>query len=137
MENFTKTIERLAHYVESKGISLNKFSVGIGVSNSYFSKMIKNKASVGSDIIEKIVSMYPDLNTEWLFSGKGSMTIELGEGKVHATNLPSGPCQQCEQRERIISSQQKNIELLEEKIEVLRQGHKRAAPKNDSLKETG
>lgn len=73
MENSNKTINRLKQYADYKGISLNKISIEIGVSNSYFSKMLKNNASIGSDILEKVLLKYEDLNPCWLLSGKGEM----------------------------------------------------------------
>lgn len=72
-ENSTKSIHRLQVFITEKGISLNKLSVELGLSNSYFSKMVRNSGSIGSDIIEKIVRLYPDLNTEWLLTGNGCM----------------------------------------------------------------
>lgn len=73
MENFTKSIDRLSKFIDYKGISFNKLATIIGVSNSYFSKMVKNKASIGSDILEKIVRVYPDMNSNWLLTGEGEM----------------------------------------------------------------
>lgn len=49
-----KIIDRLAYYVDSNNISYNSFDKSIGASNGYFGKQVKNKASIGSDIIEKL-----------------------------------------------------------------------------------
>ena len=38
--------------------------------------MAKNSASVGSDIIERILEVYPQVNLMWLITGKGEMLIE-------------------------------------------------------------
>ena len=37
--------------------------------------MYKNKASVGSDIIERISKRYPQVNIVWLITGKGEMFV--------------------------------------------------------------
>ncbi len=139
MENNTKTIERIAYFVEKKGISLNSFSQRLGVSNSYFSKMIKNKASVGSNIIENILRIYPDLNTRWLLTGEGNMLNTKEPAKESLTSdLPTGPCQQCEQRERVIASQAKTIALLEDKIESLEKvGHNESNDRSNDYRQTG
>lgn len=73
IENNTKTIHRLSEYITNIGISFNKLALELGLSNSYFSKMVKNGGSVGSDIIENILRIHPDLNANWLFTGEGSM----------------------------------------------------------------
>lgn len=68
-----KIIDRLNEYIEHKGISLNAFDKSIEASNGYIGRQIKNKASVGGDVIEKISCIYTDLNLEWLITGHGSM----------------------------------------------------------------
>lgn len=73
IENNTKTIHRLAEYITKTGISFNKLALELGLSNSYFSKMIKNGGSIGSDIIENILRIHPDINVDWLLTGRGSM----------------------------------------------------------------
>lgn len=73
IENNTKIIDRLIQFVEYQGDNFNKLAIKIGVSNSYFSKMVRNKGSIGTDIIQKIVLEYDGLNVDWLLTGRGSM----------------------------------------------------------------
>jgi phage repressor protein C with HTH and peptisase S24 domain len=42
----------------------------VGISSGYISA---GSPSIGSEIIEKIVHVYPDLNIEWLITGSGKM----------------------------------------------------------------
>jgi len=72
-ENNTKIISRLSQYIDSQGSNFNKLSKNIGVSNSYFSKMLNNNGSLGEDIIRKILLYYENLNPEWLILGVGEM----------------------------------------------------------------
>ncbi len=69
-------IERIYQVSDFKNDSIYKISKEIGVSNGYFSKTRQKKGSVSSNIIEKIVNYYPDLNVEWLITGKGEMLKE-------------------------------------------------------------
>lgn len=73
MENFTNLSDRIRQIIDYKGISINKFSLQIGVSNSYFNKILRDNNSVGSDKIEKILREYPEINPEWLILGNGEM----------------------------------------------------------------
>ena len=75
-ENNTKTIERLSYFLEYKGDSFGRLAVDIGLSNSYFSKMLKNNGSLGEEVIRKILLHYENINPEWLLLGTGSMTKE-------------------------------------------------------------
>lgn len=82
-----KIIDRLSEYIEYKNISLNAFDKSIGASNGYIGRQIKNKASVGGDVIEKIYRIYTDINLEWLITGQGSML----KGQPDALSLASEP----------------------------------------------
>ena len=68
-----KIIHRLQKYIDYKEVSLNSFDKSIGAANGYIGKQIKNEASIGSDLLEKIISTYSDLNLNWLITGEGLM----------------------------------------------------------------
>lgn len=70
-----KTIDRLKVFLDETRVSYNSFDVTIGAGNGYIGKQIKRKASIGSDMIETIVSKYPQLNVVWLLTGKGDMLL--------------------------------------------------------------
>lgn len=69
----SKTIDRLIQFVQHTGLSARQFDLSIGVSNGYTLRMQKNKASIGSDVLEKILEIYPQLNVAWLLTGTGAM----------------------------------------------------------------
>jgi hypothetical protein len=73
IENNTKIIERLSQYINIKGDNYNKLSLGMGISNSYFSKMVKNNGSLGEDVIRKILLYYDEINPTWLLTGEEAM----------------------------------------------------------------
>ncbi len=73
MEDFTNIADRIRQIVDNKEITVNKFSNSVGVSNSYFNKLFKNKGAIGSDKIEKILRAYPDISPKWLVVGEGKM----------------------------------------------------------------
>jgi len=72
----SKTINRIVDFIHQKGMSVRQFDISIGAANGYTLRMEKNNASVGSDVIERIVKKYPKLNLIWLITGKGKMFIE-------------------------------------------------------------
>lgn len=71
-----KTINRIIDFIKYKGMSVRQFDISIGAANGYTLRMAKNNASVGSDVIERIVKEYPSLNLVWLITGKGPMIID-------------------------------------------------------------
>jgi len=60
-------------FIKQSGLSARQFDLSIGASNGYTLRMAKNRASIGSDVIENILRTYPDLNVVWLLTGKGKM----------------------------------------------------------------
>jgi hypothetical protein len=60
-------------FIKHSGLSARQFDLSIGASNGYTLRMLKNKASIGSDVIETILKTYPDLNVVWLLTGSGEM----------------------------------------------------------------
>lgn len=68
-----KTIDRFFLFLEIKGLSYTKVEKRMGISNGYFGKMRNRNASVGSNVIEKIVYEFPELNPTWLITGEGHM----------------------------------------------------------------
>lgn len=66
-------LSRIKEYIDCKGISVSAFEKSIGMSNASFGKSLKNKGAIGSDKLENILKIYPDINAEWLLTGRGEM----------------------------------------------------------------
>lgn len=64
------TKDRLKEFLSAKNIGRNKFEFQIGVSRGYLST---KSEIISSEVIEKTVDIFPDLNLEWLITGKGEM----------------------------------------------------------------
>ena len=62
-------IQRVTQFIEYKGISKYKFYQETGLSNGFLDK----GENMGSDKCEKIIYSYPEINPEWLLTGRGSM----------------------------------------------------------------
>ena len=77
-----KTIDRLMQFIKYSGLSARQFDLSIGASNGYTLRMSKNRASIGSDVIENILRTYPDLNVVWLLTGEGHMLKSQQEEEI-------------------------------------------------------
>lgn len=62
--------ERFGQFIEYKRISKRKFQESIGVSNSYIQNI---STGIGADVLKRIKTAYPELNTDWLIAGEGEM----------------------------------------------------------------
>lgn len=65
--------DRITKYIDYKGIENSRFEKKAGLGNGYVDKI---RDGIRSTTIEKIRKSFPDLNIEWLKSGKGEMLIE-------------------------------------------------------------
>ena len=74
-----KTIDRLIQFIKYAGLSARQFDLSIGAANGYTLRMQKNNASIGSDVLENILKVYPELNVVWLLTGVGEMLKESEE----------------------------------------------------------
>lgn len=66
-----KPIERLSWFLKEHKIKLTAAEKRSGLGLGYLSKQIRNQASIGADILEKICNAFPELNAAWLLTGKG------------------------------------------------------------------
>lgn len=66
-------IERLQYYMAQKCISDNKLTVDADLSVGLIGKAKKNGKAMNSANIEKILLACPDLNPDWLLTGRGEM----------------------------------------------------------------
>ena len=71
--------ERVGEYMAKKGISYYAFENSIGASRGSISKAVKEGKSIGSQVLEKIISVYKDLNPTWLLTGQGNIFVDNEE----------------------------------------------------------
>ncbi len=69
MKKISTYKKRLLLFIDYKGITKNKFYTETGVSNGVLDK----KSGLSLETVEKIISVYPELNLDWLVTGKGFM----------------------------------------------------------------
>ena len=65
--------ERIQTLIEALDVSGREFCKSIGQSNSWNRTIGKN---IGTDIVVKILSTYPQVNINWLVLGEGDIFIE-------------------------------------------------------------
>lgn len=66
-------ISRLSQFLEYQGINVRQFEQLISASNGMIRKAITNNTDIQSKWIAKIIDNFPNLNPEWLLTGKGNM----------------------------------------------------------------
>ncbi len=100
-----ETREKILEFIENKGISSREFCRNISVSPNYFSL----KGAVQSDVMIKIYSIYPELNFDWLITGRGEMLITKSAAE----------CLKCAEIEKLYNQLLKDYKALSDKTVML------------------
>ena len=128
-----KTIDRLMQFIKYVGLSARQFDLSIGASNGYTLRMKKNNASIGSDVIENILRVYPQLNVVWLITGEGDMLKKSEEEEIlDFDHLPKSRQQEIEDliEQKIKERQEEELKrLLKEVTEEIEKTQKRLEKK--------
>mgnify|MGYP001011809426 CR=1 FL=1 len=79
MENMSLSkeafIDRLEAFMKMEKLNANSLTVSAKLSNGLVNKALKNRSSMNSDSIERILCAYTNLSAEWLMTGKGTMYV--------------------------------------------------------------
>ena len=65
--------ERIRQIAEYYGISIRQFEQKISVSDGLIHKALARKSVLKQDTLAKILDIFPQINPDWLISGKGEM----------------------------------------------------------------
>lgn len=87
--------ERIIQFIDLKGVKKEHFYNKIGMTSANFRGKAK-ETPINSTAIENILSEFPDLNLDWLITGKGEMTkmstqIVKNEGTTNNQNNINAP----------------------------------------------
>jgi len=85
MKNFSTQKERILQFIDYKGISKNKFYIKTGISNGILDK----NSGLSMETVEKFYKNFPEINPEWLLTGRGEMLREV-ESKEKVKEEKSG-----------------------------------------------
>lgn len=83
-----KTVkERLIAFIRNRGLSQKQFEKQIGLSNGYVGNISKG---LGAGKLAEISRHFPELNTEWLLTGNGTMLNDIDNfpKKTASTGCP-------------------------------------------------
>ena len=64
---------RLEQFIKNQGFSVRAFEISIGASDGMIRRAIKNNTDIQSKWLSVISDNYPNLNIDWLLTGRVSM----------------------------------------------------------------
>ena len=66
-------LQRIKKFIDAQNLSSSAFANEIGVQRSSVSHVLSGRNKPSLDFVIKIKERYPDVNLDWLLSGKGGM----------------------------------------------------------------
>lgn len=93
--------DRIIQFLSANNLTSTKFADEIGVQRSSISHLLSGRNKPSFDFIEKMLLTYPDLDAQWLITGKGNMYV----GQPSLFNQ-----QENEKTEEILTSSESNIQ---------------------------
>tara|TARA_B100000795_G_scaffold242924_1_gene206480 strand:+ start:273 stop:572 length:300 start_codon:yes stop_codon:yes gene_type:complete len=74
--------KRLKNWMESEGLKPSLLADNIGVNRATISHILSGRNKPSIDFFEKLLNIYPNINTNWLISGIGYMKNDNNEKQV-------------------------------------------------------
>lgn len=70
-----ETYKRVEEVINYKRLNIRSFEEIIDVSNNSIGTAIRRKSSFKSNVLNKILHSFPEINPTWLLTGKGEMFL--------------------------------------------------------------
>lgn len=147
----SRVLIRIKQYLDLKGVSIRAFELRCGFSNGSFASQLRNGKTMGVDRLENILNAFPDINAEWLLTGKGDMLNDLPQTTSEETAGKQPTATECDCEYHTIpqsdstphdilltmmdkiEDQAKQIGRLEAKIEILQEENQALKIKKEAL----
>jgi len=124
--------ERIVQFVDYLKLNRYKFSKITGISESVLLNIYKGKNKPNIKLLEKVLNIYPALNSNWLLTGNGNMLSKVSIDEIPPlTKQDSSECKGCIDKERIIAALEKANNGLQEALNAYKLNCK------DDSKQTG
>ncbi len=88
---FTNMNRRLLQFLQAENITQTQLADTLSVARGSVSNILAGRNKPGYDFLESLILHYPNLNLEWLLSGKGKMYHDASEAS--APSVESAPAQ--------------------------------------------
>lgn len=68
-----RIVKKINEFLKKQGITKVDLAKQIGMKGPALTSQLNNTRGLSVEVLIKIFQLYPDLNKEWVFNGKGSM----------------------------------------------------------------
>lgn len=75
-------VQNIKAYLDYKGVSIAEMERECGLANATFSKAYAKKASIKSETIEKFLSVYNEISSDYLLRGIGAYEADESKSEI-------------------------------------------------------
>ena len=104
--------DRLREFIDTQDVSITKLEAEISVARGTIARFLRGDGNFSAEILVKISERYPEINIDWLVTGRGSMLYNNNEVKEDSFKFKD----RIDLMEVIISSKNALIDSLQERI---------------------
>lgn len=120
-----RIIDRLDKFMKSSNLNDNQVTVQCNLSIGLLGKARQGKSDLGKKAIDKILSIYQNLNRTWLLTGDGKMFIKSdfsgnevnGNGNVLGNN---NNVHHCDVVNKLTDQNSRLLSIIEEQMQVIK-----------------
>ena len=80
-------LERINLILKTRNLNAAQFADEIGVQRSSVSHILTGRNNASLDFLLKVLSRYPEIDTDWLLTGKGVMLRSMVAGSINKNEL--------------------------------------------------
>lgn len=117
-------LDRIKEIIKHNQTNISAFERSIGTSEGVIRRALKNGTDIQGKWLVKIAERYPEINTTWLLTGKGSMLEPERQPRIIHEDVENYQ----------ISSQKTLIAALREQISLLKDANSMLKERNEELK---
>ena len=135
MENKFSTIKRRVVYIiEGKQLNKEKFFSEIGMTSANFRGKALN-TPLNSNAIVNILSIFPEINSTWLLTGKGDMLKnDASNTRQHSVAAQEAKHDANKQTKELIAALKETVNAQKQTIAQLSRENEQLLKKNEQLK---
>ena len=80
-EHNQRYLEAMNYIMESRGMTMESFAKSLEITRTILSQVKGGKQNASIDVVSKTVLTYPELNADYIITGRGSMFIQEQENQ--------------------------------------------------------
>ena len=118
-----RIIDRFDKFMKFSNLNDNQVTVRCDLSTGLLGKARQGKSDLGKKAVEKILSIFQNLNRTWLLTGDGEMILKNSGNEINGNGNVIGnhnEVNHCEVINKLAEQNSRLLGIIEEQMEVIK-----------------